>query len=69
MLHHHSAANLKVYLLLLFWYFVYMCVYLPCVGLVPLGALGLELQMVVSCLWVLGIDPKFSGRAGSVLNC
>ena len=33
-----------------------------------LGLLERELQAVVNCLWVLGIEPWSSGRATSALN-
>lgn len=34
-----------------------------------LGPLGLELEMIVCCLVVLGIEHATSGTAASVLNC
>lgn len=34
-----------------------------------LDPLSLELQTVVSAMWVLGIEPQSSERAASVLVC
>ena len=31
--------------------------------------LGLEFQIFVSPMWVLGIKPRSSGRAANTLNC
>jgi hypothetical protein len=53
---------------------MYVCASFIC--LVPVAArrgqqilLELELQSVMNYLWVLGIEPMFSGRALSALNC
>jgi hypothetical protein len=44
------------------WCFVCMCVRL-------LNPQELQLQMVVShAMWLLGIEPRFSGRTASALN-
>ena len=54
--------------------FAWMCVHMPlCAGFMEARRqqrtlLELESQTVVSCLWVLGIEPRSSGRAASVLN-
>jgi hypothetical protein len=52
------------------------CVYVWCVPEISLGAaegqkraldpLELELQMFVSCRWMLGNAPKFSARANAI---
>lgn len=52
------------------YFCMYVCASFIC--LVPVAArrgqqilLELELQSVMNYLWVLGIEPMFSGRAGS----
>jgi hypothetical protein len=59
---------------------MYVCVYLHvhlCTLCVPgahrsmiktLDLLGLELQKVMSCHVMLEINPRFSGRVGSICN-
>lgn len=53
---------------------VYVCT--PHVRLTPNGGqnrvsdlLELELQVVVTAMWALRIEPMSSGRAASVINC
>ena len=43
----------------------YLC---ACCQKRALDPLELEVQAVVSCQWVLGIEPWSSGRAASVLD-
>lgn len=52
--------------------FAYMLVDAPCMFLVPymrhLGTLELELSVVLSTVWVLGTETRFSTRAVGALN-
>lgn len=51
--------------------YVHTCAYLApaCEGQTrALDLLGLQLQVVVSHIWVLGIEPLYSGRAANALN-
>lgn len=67
---------LFIYIFYVYRYFscIYICV--PHNVLMPtqgrprvFGPLELELGMLVSCMWVLGLELRSSGREASALNC
>lgn len=71
---HHSMA-LPGPCIVAFFVILKIFFYLMCTGVLPvclcegIGSPELELQLAVSCQWVLGIDPGSSGRAARALTC
>lgn len=70
-----TFQNFYYYFILeVYEYFFCMCVWVPCMCGAQQGqkrvsdTLGMELQMVVTTLWVLGSKLGSSGRAMSVLS-